>query len=572
MPDMSSSDDAPPHKRLASEQSKRDSGTHVGAREHIHDAPALSARTRFLRELERYASDDDDYGGNAGAVAVGAGSMRQTNHANGAPQRRSEFPMASATRAAAPSVGPSSSSDFFFGGEDDPHGKEGDDAVGDDAMWSTAFASPLARSFNGAPVTDSTSDSGIKGSGAAPSRVGLQLLHHMHALNTSGDRRSSGHNPVVHSAAAKAKTKPHTSLTPTSSGDFEVVHAYVPLSTGGFLSTANAAHDTMEGHQVRIGDVLSLRKPLSCAGPPSSSAVASTPVSSPTTSTATPSTAASALTTGSVVEDVAQKAMCHFKSAATFTSEEQKYGRKLSPDMVRLLFEVTRVDYQGRTIEALFLDGTRAKVFFFEARPAGYVERKLYATWKADPASRPVAVIHSNASSPTTSLAPNGAGLPSSAPSPALPPPPPSVTAVAWWVIPRLLVRVTTEAAGDWYGKKCVVKTVQRSENRVRLMEWVEEGRSGGGESGSRSVHNCGGLTAATTETRELVGVDGLETVVPKKGGRAMVVLGSRRGEMCTVRSRVRGADGELTAVEVELNRTKEVVTLQAGELCALAR
>ncbi|CBZ34469.1 hypothetical protein, conserved [Leishmania donovani] len=582
MSSMSSSDDAPPHKRLASEQSKRDSCTHAGAREHIHDAPALSARARFLRELERYASDDDDYGGNGGAVVVGAGPMRQPEHANGTPQRRSASPLASATRAAAPSVGPSSSSDFFFGGEGDPHDEADDEAVGDDAVWSTASAASLARTLNGVPVTGSTNDSSTTGGRAAPSRVGLQLLHRMHALNTSGDRRSSGHGPAVHSAATSAKVMiPQTSSTPTSSGDFEVVHAYVPLSTGGFLSTANAEHDAMEGHQVRIGDVLSLRKPLSCADPPSSSAVASAPASSPSTSTATPSTVAPTLTTGaaaagasatgSLVEDVAQKAMRHFKSAATFTSEEQKYGRKLTPDMVHLLFEVTRVDYQGRSIEALFLDGTRAKVSFFEVRPAGYVERKMHAVWKADPASRPVAIIHSNASSPTTSSAPNGAVLPSSAPSPALPPPP-SVTAAAWWVIPHLLVRVTTEAAGDWYGKKCVVKTVQRSENRVRLMEWVEEGRSGSGESGSRSFHNCGKPKAATADTRELIGVDGLETVVPKKGGRAMVVLGSRRGEMCTVRNRIRGADGELAAVEVEINRTKEVMTLQAGELCALAR
>ncbi|GET88917.1 hypothetical protein, conserved [Leishmania tarentolae] len=575
---MSSSDDTPPHKRFMLEKSKSDGSTHVGARQHSHDTQALRARERFLRELEKYASDEDDDGGNVGASVIGAVPLRQTSHANGAPQRSSVVPLSSTTPTAAPSSSPSSSSDFFFGGKGDLNADEDDEAVGDDALWSTAFPTSLAKTFKGDLATGHTKGSGAKGTSAARTRIGLQLLHCMHALGTSCDRSSSDHDPAVYSAATRGKGALNASLAPMSSGDFEVVHAYVPLSTGGFLSTANAAHDTMEGHQVRIGDILSLRKPLGGSDPPPSGAVASAPAFSPTTSTTPAPTTASTLTTsaagtsatGSLVEEVAQKAMGHFKSITTFTSEEQKYGRKLTPDMVRLLFEVTRVDFQGRSMEALFLDGTRAKLSFFEVRPAGYVEQRMYATWKADPASRPVAIIHSQTSSPTTLSAPNGAVLPLSTSSPALSTPPLDTTA-DWWVIPRLLVRLTTEAAGDWYGKKCVVKAVQRSENRVRLMEWVEKGPSGG-ESGSMVAHNSSKPTAPTAETRELIGADGLETVVPKKGGRAMVVLGSRRGEMCTVRNRIRDADGELTAVEVEISRTKEVMTLQAGELCALAR
>nr|CAJ2474111.1 unnamed protein product [Leishmania braziliensis] len=557
---MNSSGDAPPHKRLASEQSKRDNDTHVGAREHTHGASALSARARFLRELEQYASDDDDYGGNMGTTVASAGPVRRMSHANGAPQSSSACPRAPATHAATPSVGLPSRADFFFGEEGDVHDEADEDAVGDDAVGNMAPAASSTSFFTGA----STNASDTNGGSAAPSRVGMQLLHRMHALNTSSDHRRSARDAAANPTATGEKGVHHIPFTQTSSGDFTVVHTYVPLSTGGFLSTANAAHDTMEGHQVRIGDILSLRKPLSGADPSPSHAVTSTTTSSPSTSTA-PST----LTTDSAVAAVAQKVMSHFRSAASLTPEERKYGRQLTADMTHSLFEVTRVDQQGRSIEALFLDGTRAKVSFFEVRPAGYVEQRMYAVWKADPASRPVTIIHSNASTPTTPSAPNGAVVPSSSPSPALQPPP-SVTAAAWWVIPHLLVRLTAEAAGDWCGKKCVVKSVQRSENRIRLTEWVEGSSSG--ESGSRSVHNSGKLTAAAAEMRELIGVDGLETVVPKKGGRAMVVLGNRRGEMCTIRNRVRGADGELMAVEVEISRTKEVMTLQADELCALAR
>ncbi|KAG5477730.1 hypothetical protein LSCM1_05028 [Leishmania martiniquensis] len=583
---MSSSDGAPPHKRLASEHCRRDRATLVGAPERIRGPSERSARARFLRELEQYASDEDLNDDSVGVV-LGAGPTRLASHGNGALPSNSAALLASATCATSSPAHPSNISEFFFGNADDAHGEADDDSVGNGAE-SMAPAS-------------STKDSIVNSGGAVPPRVGLGLLRRMHAFGTSGGRSRSSRDTAVGSVAASFAThaptvpKGHNSHAPSAGGngahqlpsarpppgDLEVVHAYVPLSTGGFLCTASAEDDTMEGHQVRVGDVLSLRKPLNGLAPPPSSAGTGALASSPTASTAPLSSASSTVATAtaaagaaparSVVEAVAQKAMSHFKSAATFTTDEQKYGRQLTPDMVRLLFEVTRVNRQCRSIEALFLDGTRAKVSFFEVRPAGYVERKMYATWKADPASRPVATIHSDASSPTTSSAPHGAVLPSLV-SPPAPTPETSVAGAAWWVVPRLLVRIATEAAGDWYGKKCVVKSVQRSAGRVRLTEWVEEGSGCGvGESG-RGFSSCGKPTAPAAETRELIGVDGIETVVPKKGGRAMVVLGSRRGEMCTVRSRVRGPNGELTAVEVEISRTKEVLTLQADELCALAR
>ncbi|KAK7194186.1 hypothetical protein NESM_000332500 [Novymonas esmeraldas] len=497
------SDAAPPAKRPATEKSR------CGAA-----APALSARERFLRELERYASDDDGDGGSGGADTAAVAAR------------------------VAPRPAPAHA-DFFFG--------DGDDAIAadDDAH------EPPRTTARGQDGTGASASGGHDGSSdAAPLRVGLQLLHRMHTLGGVGAERAPPASQPPHDRSARSTSTPTSAQQQqSSSGSFEVVQAYVPLSTGGFLSTAGAAGDTMEGHQVRVGDVLALRKPPGTAASPpppppphTNRSASTTPSSSPTTATAPASAAA--------VEVLAQRAMGHFKSAAAFTSDEVKYGRSLTPEMTRVLFEVARVDQHSRSVEAVFLDGARAKLSYLEVRPAGYVERKMYAAWKADPASRPVATIHSAAASPTTSSSPTATAAPSQPPSP----PPP---AAAWWVTPRLLVRLAAESAGDWYGKRCAVTSVQRSGNRIRLTEVLEEAADGDGGT-------------AVAETRELVGLDGLETVIPRKGGRAMVVLGARRGEMCTVRNRVRGPDGELIAVEVEVGRTKEVLAMRPEELCAL--
>lgn len=537
--------EAPPAKRPASEAARLAATT--GRRSevnHVRGTHAMTARARFLQELQQYASDDDDGTGAVGvAVASGSRAGRAGGMGTAMEPHDTGAHSTGAPAAPQPSAASARDGDFFFGG---PSG-------GGEALHDIDLGSPFAGTPSPAPPP-------------APTRVGLQLLHRMH-----GDTAA-------------------TTASPTSPNGFEVVHTYVPLSTGGFLSTVSATEDTMEGHQVRIGDVLSLRKPLPGA---SASATPSPPPplpphplppltaqqqhhshTRPTAANVSSSSAATGMQAPDVAHDasasaMAHTAMSHFLSAASFTGDEKRYGRRLTPDMTRLLFEVARVDPQGRRLEALFLDGSRAKVGFHDVRPAGYVERAMYAAWRADPASRPVHTIHSDASSPTTATGGGGgngdARLPSalSAASPSTSPVPPSgsptdAAGTGWWVIPRLLVRLTAEAAGDWYGKKCVVKTVQRSENRVRLTEWVDESASA--------------PSAAAPETRELIGADGLETVVPKKGGRALVVLGPLRGEMCVVRARVRGPDGDLSAVEVEMSRTKDVVTLQADELCALAR
>lgn len=537
----------PPLKRAATETARRDSQL---------TSSTANARARFLRELEMYASDDED---DVAAVA----RSRSGNAAN--TLTRVYSPHALDT---SPAVAAADDSDFFFSQATTHTG--GDDKDDDNETERDEYGS-AANSGSGVGVRGSRT---TVGGTQPPPRVGLSLLLRMHAESTAAKRNSpAGKGGEV----AACESRRASSAVP-----LEVVHAYVPLSTGGFLSTASAGEDLMESRQVRVGDVLSLRKLRSdnTSQPTAGPTITAVPcrgnlkVGSPASPTAPvgssllpppppqPATAASA--------DTAQVALHRFKSAASFTDNDKEYGMRLSPDMVGLLFEVTRVDTQGRSVEALFLDGSRAKLAFREIRPAGYDERRRYAQWKADPSSRPVTTMYSRASSPSTASAPGThSAFSANTTEPAQAERSESGTAAAaltetarWWVIPHLLVRVATEAAGDWYGKKCVVKTVRRKENAVRLTEWVDE----------PAVKGSTTSAGAAAETRELIGVDGLETVVPKKGGRAMVVLGPRKGEMCTVRSRLRGPDGDLTGVEVEMNRTKEVVTLQAEELCALAR
>jgi hypothetical protein len=558
--DHSAKESQVPRRKRATSGIDRDNDlrtTSMPRKEHTTSSSTLNARERFLRELEHYASDDED---EVAAVARSRGkavvlpstslspALRpQTllGGSNGLPNPPSAAPTAAA-------VAEADNTDFFF---NDP-GDGGSLHAHDDDTTEHADSS---RHNDGTATTATTRSH-------AP-RVGLRLLQRMHA-----ESAATSHNNSVDDGGARVGVG-------TALSTFTVVHTYVPLSTGGFLSTASAGDDLMEGRQVRVGDVLSLRKPhysttttisqpsegLSLASSVVPKAGGPHPQIQPSLPSSSPSSA-----------HTAPPGPLRFKPAASFTDNEVEYGRRLSPDMVRRLCEVTRVDSRGRTVEALFLDGTRAKLPYRDVRPAGYDEQKRYVQWKADPASRPVPTMHSGSPSSTSFSAPGAHPTSSTAVSAtdlagpvavagATQSPSGSAAALPWWVIPRLLVRVATEAAGDWYGKKCVVNAVRRSDNAIRLTEWQDEAVV--------STHRHGNSSGAPTlETRELIGVDGLETVVPKKGGRAMIVLGPKKGEMCTVRSRVRGPDGDLTGVEVEISRTKEVVTLHAEELCALAR
>ncbi|KPA79103.1 hypothetical protein ABB37_05623 [Leptomonas pyrrhocoris] len=551
----------PARKRLATEAGKGHRYPATPTSHHTQDSSAADARARFLRELEQYASDDED---EVVAVSRSRGDGVAASPVLSVPNQIAST-LLNISSAPPPSPASSASvdnSDFFFGHATQLTNRvDRDDADG--------HANSTADNNGGA--LQQRNGASAAGSARAASRIGLSLLHRMHAETTPA------------STERGTTRKPDTSKGPEargpSSAAFEVVHAYAPLSTGGFLSTATAGDDLMEGRQVRVGDVLSLRQrrgATSLSSQASSTLLAGrtgsvhTPVS-PQANTAPPllppssSPVPSSPLTARISADAAQEALHHFKPAASFTDGERGYGMQLPPDMVRQLLEVTRVDPHGRSVEALFLDGTREKLPFRDVRPAGYDEQRRYAQWKADPSSRPVATMHSGASSPTSASAPGT--------HPASPVAQTSATAQqanstvvaaadTWWVIPHLLVRVATEVAGDWYGKKCAVTAVRRSENAIRLTEWHDEAQSSGGHSSHRNA----------AETRELIGADGLETVVPKKGGRAVIVLGPRKGEICTVRSRVRGPMGDLTGVEVEIRRTNEVVTLQAEELCALAR
>lgn len=360
---------------------------------------------------------------------------------------------------------------------------------------------------------------------ADPQQIGRQLLHRMHDYSAP---------PAPSAAPLKRRRGGGNDSSATSGSSFAVVRSYVPLSTGGFIE--GGGDDAMDGQVPRVGDILALR------GTPSLSRCAQETKSgsAPMPSALSTSPASSA--------DVLKR----FRSESDMTPEEKLHGKRLSSEMVDLLFEVVRIDTRGRTVEGLFLNQTRAKLPFSGIRPAGYVERRLYHQWKQDPSSRPLMVIEASAEAAPVSartattlvgaVEPGGGATGSNE----------AARVTPWWVVPRLLVRIAATASGAWYGKKCVVQSIKRAENKIRVCEW-----SGGGPIG---------------EPVDVVGVEGLETVVPKKGGRAMIVVGERRGDMVLVCGRLRSADGELTSVEVEVGQAKEKLVLKPHELCELSR
>lgn len=456
----------------------------------------------------------------------------------------------------------------------------------DDEGEETLGGGPLHRPSRDATPTTTTMKTGNMFDDAeevppvAPPRsIGMQLLQGMHkdVTSSSTDRKVAG-----------------------GETNLKVVEAYVPLSSGGFLDTS-ADHGA--GRPIKVGDVMCAVIPVAAnvsvaaqggggfplSSPPTSSNASPTARQPPQTAVGplpsingggvqrsgsperppfadgSPTTTAPPGSPASAVAAATAAALKHFRSEAELTEEERRYGKHLHHSMVQQLFEVSRWDPAKGTMEALFLDGRRAKLRVHEVRPAGYVENALYQQWKEDPASQPVLSIgvaspltgpSSDVQSPHHTTGSHSVGSPSPQCSPL-------TTTVAgvptpWWVLPNLVVRVVTEAAGEWLGRRCVVVAVWRKANTVRVMNeqlWLSPPSA-----------------ATSSGVVDIVGVEGLETVLPKKGESGVVVLGPHRGEMVTVTARSRDETGNLTALVVQCHRTKEVLQFAPEELCVMAR
>eukprot|EP00796_Vickermania_ingenoplastis_P007427 gene7427-5228_t len=466
---------------------------------------------------------------------------------------------------------------------------------------SALFGSPL-EAFTGEEEVDSSKGDATKG----PARhVGISLLRRMEVKRTPA---SSSYCPDGSGCIGKQpREDPEMSEAVgvgaggnkpgSNSSTFSVVKRYKPLSSGGFMCAAEGAADRQRC--MAVGAVVCVPKRLAeqpaKADVKSGSSGNSSPASSPTTAShTTPTTARSpaaatnqassfsnAVTTasparraiGSVGTTAAKELLTkRFKSESQMNADEFTYGRRLDPQLWSSLAEVTRCDAARGVVEALFLSGERAKLHLFDIRPAGFVEQKLYAKWKSDPSSRPVQVIGSPSghtpvsSSPTNTVAGEGGAActdgSSTVPCPSSDGPTPSPT--PWWIARGLVVRIVADDAGEaWLGHKAVVQSVDRKEGTMRLLR-LPPAPPARGMTGSR-VRGGGETTFSTSrapgstcdDVLDVIGVDSVETVVPRRGETGLLVLGERRGELVRVLERSRGAAGEGLA--------KVVVTPAAG-------
>ncbi|KAG8345292.1 hypothetical protein ERJ75_001524400 [Trypanosoma vivax] len=319
-----------------------------------------------------------------------------------------------------------------------------------------------------------------------------------------------------------------------------VVEDYVPLSVGGFLQTS-AETPACSMENIRVGDVMCLRFPEVTAPPAVPVKVAVNGRANSDADVPTPS------------------GLCFVKEDE-LTTEEKMYGKRLTCDMLRELFEVGRVDRSTDSLEALFLDGTRQKLKVWAVRPAGFVESMLYHRWKKDEGSRPVRTV---CASPQPVVgadddahkvgAERGGGLRGQTE-------PTAVNAGVWWVTPQLVVRIVEESAIDLLGKKFVVSSVSRKDKKIRLAPW---------SSATSLVTSTNGTTQGSSI--DVVGCEALETVVPRVGECGMIVSGRMRGELVEVTSRLRADDGELHAVKVRSTLTGEEATVEPNEVCLIA-
>ncbi|EPY23148.1 hypothetical protein STCU_00638 [Strigomonas culicis] len=339
----------------------------------------------------------------------------------------------------------------------------------------------------------------------------------------------------MHDSTAAPAGAPHTGGTPPPRAKLQRVETYVPLSSGGFLESEGqppAGGDGDLPRPIAVGDIV-CRRPKLFQLQGSAGAVQEKP---PATATGA---GTAALATGWVKG---------FKSEKSLSAAEQQYGKPIEVDMVGTLLEVTRVDRQHKQLEVTALSGKREKLRFADVRFAGYVEQGLYHRWKADPASRPVETLTApaapaHASPPSSSAPAEGTAQPAAA---------------DWWVLPRLVVRVMVEGSGR-YGSKAVVLKVARKEEKMRLTPL--------------ELYGTAGATANPAHVFDVVGCANVDTVVPKKLEKGLMVKGEHRGELVTVRNRVRqqqDAGAEITQIEVQCVRTNDVWRVAPEEVCAI--
>jgi hypothetical protein len=198
----------------------------------------------------------------------------------------------------------------------------------------------------------------------------------------------------------------------------------------------------------------------------------------------------------------------------------------------------TSMGSSSTDVELLLGDGkTREKVSVLSLRLAGALEERAYHAWRAKGASS----CSSNNSDGTAAVSTRGGiggtkrpredtmstrgpqGLAADHP---------------WWAVPGIVVRVVNHELTSLCGKKYVVAKASKKENRIFLGNFTE----------SEALVSSG-VQALPLTGGHAVGLQDVDTVIPKDGGRALVLLGEHRGEVVTVVAKERSDSREIVRV-----------------------
>ena len=275
---------------------------------------------------------------------------------------------------------------------------------------------------------------------------------------------------LLRSMAGKARR----GLAPATSGAAAPNKQYVPSVIGGFAGSGNVSY---ERYALTEGSV-----------------VVRLPPASGTTSSNVATPPAAAL---------------YFKLEEDINDDDD-VDRSLD---FRLFGQITRMNPSSTDVEISLADGSREKVSVLELRAAGAVELRTFRKWQQNHNS-------SQAGGSLSGKRPRDALNPSDFPSSDTP----------WWVVKGIVVRVVNESLSSLCGRKYVVASASKKENRIFLGDFTESE----GPAGNSRGPLAGGHT---------VGQQDVETVIPKDGGKALILLGEHRGEMVTVLKKVRSEE-----------------------------
>jgi hypothetical protein len=204
---------------------------------------------------------------------------------------------------------------------------------------------------------------------------------------------------------------------------------------------------------------------------------------------------------------------------------------------------ITRMNPSSTDVEVCLADGvTREKVSVLVLRAAGAMEQRTFRKLQSRFQQQQQQQQQQGVKRPRE-LADSLALLPLPCDEP-------------WWVFKGIVVRVVNDALPLLCGRKFVVANASKKENRILLADFTEGGKGAG----------SGPMTGGHAVQQQDV-----ETVVPKEGGKALVLLGDHRGEVITVTGKVRAAETREIVGVVGTTSAGVSITVQPDQLSQFA-